>query len=282
MIWFFGFFCFFLLIGCQPIENYAEENTPVFTGNYAPASLPFDGDLKVITWNIKFAQEVEQAIKELQEVEGLQDTDVLLLQEMEETAVDQIARELQYNYVYFPASIHTENDSNFGNAILSKWPLTDAEKIILPHENPKNEQMRIATKAITTIDDLEIALYSVHTETIWLSGEKRLDQVEEIIAHLDDRDFIFVGGDFNSATEGSVATLDEKFAEANMERISKNAEPTVEIGGIGFSADHIFARDGVLIENGVWSDTKASDHYPVWVTVSLEDITTHCAPECTD
>ncbi len=262
-------FYLILLIGCQPIENYEAENAPVFSGDYAPADFPFDGNLKVITWNIKFAQEVDQAIEELQEVEELQGADVLLLQEMEETAVDTIAQELQYNYIYFPASIHSEHDSNFGNAILSKWLLRDAGKIVLPHENPKNAQIRIVAKAITTIDDLEIALYSVHTETIWLSGDKRLEQVEEIIVNLDDKDSIFVGGDFNSATEASVATLDEKFAEVNMERISKGAEPTVAIGGVGFSADHIFARDAVLIENGVWTETEASDHYPVWVDVSL-------------
>ena len=261
---FIGFF--FLLIGCQPIENYEEANTPVFAANYAPADYPFDGDLKVITWNIKFAKEVDQAIKELQEVEALQDTDVLLLQEMDETSVDKIAQELEYNYIYFPASVHSQNDSNFGNAILSKWALTDPEKIILPHENPKNAQIRIATKAIMTIDDLEIPLYSVHTETIWLSSDKRMEQVGKIISDLNDSANVFVGGDFNSA---SAATLDEKFVEVDMARVSKGAEPTVEIGGVDFSADHIFARNTILIENGVWLDTEASDHYPVWVHVSL-------------
>lgn len=279
---FIGFFCCVGLLGCQPIENYSAANTPVFTGSYAPATYPFDGRLKVITWNIKFAQEVDQAIQELQEAEALQGADVLLLQEMEETAVEQIAQELEYNYIYFPASVHSKHDSNFGNAILSKWPLSAPEKIILPHENPKNRQIRIAAKAITAIDGLEVALYSVHTETIWLSGAKRREQVAAIIAHLDDADFVFVGGDFNSATEASVAALDEKFAAVEMARISKGAGPTVEIGGVGFAADHIFARDGILLGNGFWPQTEASDHYPVWAEVSLQELAMNCAPECSD
>ncbi len=261
-----------LLIACQPpIQNYEEENSPYFAGNYAPVEYPFTGDLKIVSWNIKFGTEVEQAIKELQEVEALQDADILLLQEMDEDGVEKIAQTLAYDYIYFPASIHRKNGNNFGNAILSKWELSEPEKIILPHKNPKNGQVRMATKAMTTIGDLQIPLYSIHTETAWLSNEKRNEQVDTIIADIGDAQFVFVGGDFNSITPAGVAILDEKFAKIGMIRVSAGAEPTVEIAGANFSADHIFARNAILIENGAWSETKASDHYPVWVTVSLQD-----------
>ena len=267
--WYLAVFWFFLL-GCrEPIENYEDPNSPLFTGEFAPENHPFDGNLKVISWNIHFALEVEQAIKELQEIEGLQEADIILLQEMDETSVAEIAKTLEYNYIYFPASIHTKHDNNFGNAILSKWTLSEAEKIILPHQNPTNEQIRIATKAVTTIDGQEISLYSVHIETAWLSGEKRNEQVDKIIEEIGDEPFVFVGGDFNSITAASVENLDESFGEIDMIRLSAGAEPTVEIAGAGFSADHVFGRGTSLEENNVYAETEASDHYPIWVDVTL-------------
>ena len=183
--------------------------------------------------------------------------------------VEDIAKTLKYNYIYFPASIHTKHDNNFGNAILSKWTLSEVEKIILPHQNPTNDQIRIATKAVTTIDELDISLYSVHIETAWLSGEKRNEQVDAIIEDIGDEPFVFVGGDFNSITDVNIDLLDENFGEINMIRLSEGAEPTVEVAGAGFSADHIFARGAVLLENGVYADTEASDHFPIWVDITL-------------
>ena len=260
----------FFLLGCrEPIENYEDPNSPLFTGEFAPENYPFAGNLKVISWNIHFALEIEQAIKELQEVESLQKADIILLQEMDETSVEDIAKTLEYNYIYFPASIHTKHDNNFGNAILSKWALSGAEKIILPHQNPTNDQIRIATKAVTTIDGQEISLYSVHIETAWLSGEKRNEQVDAIIEDIGAEPFVFVGGDFNTITEASIDVLDVNFGEIDMIRLSEGAEPTVEVASAGFSADHIFARGAVLLENGVYAETEASDHFPIWVDVTL-------------
>lgn len=260
-----------LLLGCRkPIDNYEEENSPFFAGEFAPTDYPFAGDLKIITWNIHFALEIDQAIKELQEVTDLQDADIILLQEMDELGTEEIAKTLEYNYIYYPASIHTKHDNNFGNAILSKWELSEPEKLILPHKNPTNDQIRIATKAVTIIDDLQITLYSVHIETAWLSGTKRNEQVDAIIEAIGNDDYVFVGGDFNSVTQANVTGLDNMFSEIDMIRVSEGAEPTVKVVGTGFSADHVFARNANLIENNVYAETEASDHFPVWAHVSLK------------
>lgn len=264
-----------LLVGCQAAENYPSPDSPLFTGSYAtpPANteLASDAELRVITWNIQFAEKIDQAIAEFQEVAGLQDADILLLQEMDETAVEQIAQTLGYNYVYFPASVHPQNDKNFGNAILAKWPISDPAKLLLPYENPTNQQMRIATRAVVTIGEREVLVYSVHTETIWLDEGKRLEQVETIVNDIDDGvDWVIVGGDFNTTSEAEVTAVTDLFADIELERVSTDAEPTVEKAGLGFTADHIFARGFIVQDNGVWVETAASDHFPVWVELVWE------------
>jgi endonuclease/exonuclease/phosphatase family metal-dependent hydrolase len=260
----------YLLVACAGIENYEESDGPLFDGEYAETPVVDDGVIKLISWNIKFGEEVETAIAELQETAELQNADFILLQEMDETAVADIAQALNYNYIYYPASVHNQHDKNFGNAILSQWPLSDPQKILLPHENPKNEQTRNAVKATAVIGEHEIDVISVHTETAWLSAEKRNEQIDALVAAIDpEAEMVIVGGDFNTIRQAEVTAVADRFAEVGMTQLSAGAEPTVMKLGLKFSPDHVFARGLSLIENGVWQETEASDHFPVWLEMSL-------------
>ncbi len=46
-----------------------------------------------------------------------------------------IARALEMNSILFPGAIHPKTGRDFGNALLSPWPLEDARKLILPGES---------------------------------------------------------------------------------------------------------------------------------------------------
>lgn len=258
----------------RTMENFAESDGPRFAGEFAPKPAGFDGELKVIAWNIRFAEDVETAVTELQAIPDLQDADILLLQEMDEQGVDKIARELGYNYVYYPASLHSHHNRNFGNAILAKWPITNDKKLLLPYENPSNEQTRIAVRGTVNIDGQEVLVYSVHTETYWLSQRKRNEQAAAIAADILSQprpDKVIVGGDFNAVTDPDVADLDEIFAEAGLERVSAGAGSSVEVAGIGIEADHLFASSFTPMDNGTYPDTTASDHFPVWTLLKMDD-----------
>ena len=186
-----------LLISCRVETNYEDPNEPRFEGTYSdlsPDDAPEPGDaIKVVTWNIAFAKEVGEAIEELSEIEELQGADIILLQEMDEEGTEAIAKALKYDYVYYPASIHSRHERNFGNAVLSKWPIVDSEKLILPHQNPANDQIRIAVRAIVDLNGLEMPVYSVHTETFWLGQEGRYDQFQFLAEEVDpDNDYVIV------------------------------------------------------------------------------------------
>jgi len=263
---------FLLLVACRPIQNYENPEGPLYAGAYAKSSPEFDGEIKVITWNIRFAESIETAIAELQQVEALQQADFILLQEMDEAGIEAMARALEYNFIYFPASVHTHHNKDFGNAILSPWPLVDPQKVRLPHRNPKNQQMRIAVGGRVTIGDFDIPVYSTHTETVWLGPQKRQEQLETLLRDIgEDSQLVIVGGDFNTFTAQSITDLEREFAQVGLERVSRGAGHTFEHSNFGFTLDHIFARGFAVIDSGVWADTKASDHFPLWATLSLTD-----------
>ena len=253
----------------RTMANYGEPSGPRFAGEFAPEPTEFDGELKVITWNIRFGEDVETAVAELKSMPALQDADILLLQEMDEQSVEKIARDLSYNYVYYPASVHSHHNRNFGNAILAKWPILADEKLLLPHENPSNEQTRIAVRGTVNIDGQDVLVYSVHTETYWLSQGKRNEQAEAIVDDIltePDSERVIVGGDFNSITDPDVGELDAIFDQAGLERGSAGA--SVEVAGMGIEADHLFARGFTPKDNGTYPETAASDHFPVWAVLS--------------
>src|SRR4051794_8926930 len=113
--------------------NYSDPLTPRYARAYvAPDSTVAVPDtLRVVTFNVKFSIHPELAGELLARNDSLRHADVVLLQEMDERGVAMIADSLGMGYVYYPASLHPKTHRDFGNAILSRWPLQEDRKIIL-------------------------------------------------------------------------------------------------------------------------------------------------------
>ena len=252
-------------------KNYLDQNYPYYSGNYAIANLKPVETLTVVSNNIWFAENIDQALSEIQEIRSQKKLDILLLQEMDEVGTEKIARELQFNYVYFPAAIEPTYDKNFGNAILSRWPIIDSQKLILPHKSLSNRMNRIATRATIRIQDANILVYSIHTESIFTLPQFREDQYTAVLDDIDpEAKFVIVGGDFNSFTKPAVEEIEDAYRQAGFTRVSEDSGYTVVKYGIELSSDHIFAKGFVVEEAGKLAVATASDHLPIWVTLTLQ------------
>ena len=261
------------VVSCTVMKNYPNPERPEFSGNFATEEPVFDGSIKVVAYNIELSEEIDKAIEELGMAPELMDADILLLQEMDEDGVAKIAQRLQYNFVYYPASLHYKHKKNYGNAILSKWPIGDHRKIVLPYEHPMNKQIRIAALATIVVKEFEILTYSVHTEMFWLGAKKKLDQVDSILRSVADHfDHVIIGGDFNTNTENGLRETEKMFMQAGFERASKGVGPTAKVNILGmtdYELDHIFTKGFKPKNNGKFEDSQSSDHYPIWVTLKL-------------
>lgn len=245
--------------------NHTEADGPLFLGEYAPDGPEFDGDLVVVTYNLRYGEAVEDAIDAFRSQDRLAAGGIVLLQEMDEAGVDTFARELGYNYVYYPASVAEDGD-NFGNAILSRWPLREPAKLILPGLHPLTGQQRTATRAVTRIGDTDVLVYSTHIEVSTAPPSLRESQIAAV---LDDipavADHVIVGGDFNTVTAWGVDALAALFAERGLDHATADVGPTFTRFGMRPSAtDHLFSRGFDLSDAGVLGEMTASDHFPVW------------------
>jgi endonuclease/exonuclease/phosphatase family metal-dependent hydrolase len=262
---------FSFVIRTYTAKNYSDENYPYYSGNYSIEKPKPVETLTVVSYNIWFAEGIDQAVLEIKQIRSQNGVDILLLQEMDEAGTDRIARELELNYVYFPAAVEPTYGKNFGNAILSRWPLLDSKKLILPHKSFSNRMNRIATRAMVRVYDMDILVYSLHTESIFSVPQFRKDQYTTVVNDIDPQaKLVIVGGDFNSFTEADIEEIDDVYRQAGFVRVSKNSGYTIVKYGIEMSSDHIFAKGFMLEETGTWTDATASDHLPIWVTLRLK------------
>lgn len=251
-----------LSLGCANAHNYLDPEGPRYSGE---AGVPPPGwapnrAIRVVTFNILYAREVDRAVGKLLASPPLRHPDVLCLQEMDAPGADSVALRLRMNYVYYPASIHPKTDRDFGNAILSPWPIEESWKVILPHKSRIVSQGRAAVGARVRVAGRPITVYSVHLGSpIGISGGSRRGQAKAVVEDARSRpDPVIVAGDFNSKGVGEV------FVEAGYSWITERVGPTTK----GFSFDHVFTRGLAAaappafgVEQGF---ADVSDHRPVW------------------
>jgi endonuclease/exonuclease/phosphatase family metal-dependent hydrolase len=252
---------------CTKAINYTDPQGPRYTGQYAdPAAAPATGEIRLVTFNVKFAVEIDRAITLLRTDPALAGADVLLLQEMDEPGVRRIAQALRRDYVYYPATVHPSSGRDFGNAILSRWPITGDRKVLLPHLGRITGTMRIAVAGTILIRGEPVRFYSVHLATpVALGPGDRGDQVRAL---LDDArqgsSRVIIAGDLNSHELG------EAIEGAGFLWPTKDLRPTAGL----FHVDHIFLRGFQLRESRsagvVRNNLDASDHYPVWARVVMD------------
>ncbi len=257
--------------GCGLINNYVDPEGPRYEGRYAAAAAAVIPDtIKVVSFNVKFAEAPEAAAEELTSA-PLAGASIVLLQEMDAEGTDLIASALGMNYVYYPASVH-ENGRDFGNAVLSRWPIVADEKIILPHRNPNNGQHRIAVRATVETPAGLVDAYSVHTETIWLGLSARLAQARTVAERTRARRarIEVVGGDFNTSDPGSVDQTAEIFGAEGFLFATRSVGRTVLGAPFEGRLDHVFVRNVSPLDAGKRAETTASDHLPVWVDLEID------------
>jgi endonuclease/exonuclease/phosphatase family metal-dependent hydrolase len=194
--------------------------------------------------------------------------DIITVQEVSGAEAERLATLLQMNFVYYPATLR--NDDEFGNAILSRLPISRDWKIVLPHE-PWGGGIRIAVGAeLGTLDD-RIVVYSIHNETFLMSPEERLDQVRRVIEDAEGRHLpVIVAGDFNTMDRYSRVETGRLFGDAGYVEASRDAGITAyQLGGL-FTAilDHVFTRGFATVRSGT-RGTASSDHRPLFAELEL-------------
>ena len=272
----FLFFTAACLLSCVTVRVYNDPNQPEysFNNNKLPdTTLNF---LKVVTFNIKKAEKIELALTELQHFEQLANADIYLLQEMDEKGVAYIADSLHLNYLYIPIVYNKLLKKDIGNAILTRGSIEHPEKLFLPHKKWLSKWRRDITIGEVTIHQKKILVFSVHRETIMMRKKNRINQTEAVIEHAilqhSDYDYMVIGGDFNTLFAADAKRVVVQFKDKGFDWATGQAGKTASafFGIIKPRLDYIFTRGLTLVTAGKVSNSKSSDHYPVFATFNFK------------
>lgn len=233
------------IFSCDPLDSVLEElEIQVIyyeSDTKSNASVPRDS-LRVACWNIKYAggrldfffdchgdrslmktEEVENHLIELAAKINQMDADVLFLQEIDVLAkrsgyIDQLQYLLdfsEFNYAVYASqwkSDYVPSDGigkvNSGNAILSRYPIENAERIALPLIEEQSDfvqyfylRRNILKGQIKDAQGQVIQLLNTHTSAFATDGtkDKQLEQIKAEVDQLQAAGTPFLlAGDFNS------------------------------------------------------------------------------------
>lgn len=249
-----------LLAGCRPAWNHLGPGPRYAASPPAAAQRPRGDTLRLATFNIAFARRVDAAARLLGSDPALRGADVLLLQEMDARGTRRIAEALGMGYVYYPAIVHHRTERDFGNAVLSRWPIVEDAKIVLPHRSRYARTQRTATAATIMVGGTPVRVYSAHLGTVADVGPgARREQLRAVLADAARYPRAVVGGDLNDAAVARVAR------DAGYAWPTERGPRTMRMLG---RVDHILLRGLATPDTaaaGTVLDTRgASDHRPVW------------------
>ena len=248
-------------LGCRPGINYTDPVSPRYAGSADLVKTPSRRDtLRIVSFNIEYARQTRRAAEVLSTAAALRDADIILLQEMTGPTTKFLADSLHMRYVYYPAIYNRIMRRDIGNAILSRWPIDDDSKIILPSRSRYAKTQRIATAATIQVKDRKIRVYTTHFGTpADLAWKGRVAQLQRILDDAQKYPLVVIGGDVNSKDIGRIA------------RDAGYAWPTDTIPKSNAFGrfDHFFVRGLIMLTpNGVGTrrvPRSLSDHSPIWI-----------------
>jgi len=252
-------------------RNYSSSEGPHFAKLSHHTVHEHRENIRVVTYNIQYAKRIKKAVALIEKNKNLNHADIICLQEMDEQGVDDIACFLKYNYIYYPAVRHPKHNRNFGNAILSKYPIVAHEKTILPYFD-KRKLQRIAVSAMVNIGDCKIKVVCLHMK-VFLKDIYRTMQVNRVmeIFSLGQKHCI-IAGDFNTFTkkgyQASVNPLLESGFNLATHNLGWNYRHWYLLNKKS-ALDHIFTKGFEVLHTGQVLSRKASDHIPLWVELKI-------------
>lgn len=221
-------------------------------------------NIRVTTWNIFRGKSVEDVVSMLKKL----NSDIILLQEV--LPDDSIAQRLQYAYHYCKGQV-------IGNAILSRFPILSTSchplNVGAEYDETPRTESRVAAVARISIKSAIINVISTHLyypHHTGISTETAQAQ-QSSLSHLIKNEHLILGGDFN--IEGNMGELE--ILKPLTDCGAGDDRPTfndIKYTGESRKFDHIFVSPTYKVISYDVTETKASDHNPVTVELTLPEL----------
>ncbi|HCF56635.1 MAG TPA: hypothetical protein DFS52_01395 [Myxococcales bacterium] len=249
--------------------------------------------LRIATFNVHYGNDVEGLIRVLKQNPRLATADVLLLQEIRsfpeesESRARRGATPPRKGCAYAPARPH--KTGTHGLAVLSRLPFESVEIMELPRATiAMGTERRIAMAVELRVGGEPLRIVNVHLDTRLNIGD-RVGQLRPAIIDAPPR--VIVGGDFNTnpfvwtantipdartlavADSDQARALDVYMGSLDFENPTASLGATVPLPLLTVHLDSIYTRGiAQLGDSGVERSVGISDHWPVWLDVTVDSL----------
>ena len=242
-------------------------------------------EIKVVSYNIRWrgGDDLQTLIKLLQEDPEIGCASILALQEVDRSkkrtghhnTVKTIADALGMYYAWAaPPTAKPTDEEETGVAILSVYPLSNVQRIVLPHPGP-GQRRRVALGATVEMDNRKWRVYSAHAETRIRIG-KKLEQYQAVIddlAHFPADMPAIIMGDFNTWEPNLDGKVTKLFSNAGLKTPfggQSTFRRKVLFVPIELKLDWVWLRGLEAATFGIDKKIEVSDHWPLWTNVKME------------
>ncbi|GBC83376.1 hypothetical protein HRbin10_02523 [bacterium HR10] len=228
--------------------------------------------IRIVSYNVHLGKRLERVLELFRTHPELSRADVIALQEVvrerQLSHARLLAERLGFDYVYLPGK--RKGGREIGLALLSRYPLLDVERIVLPQQRRPNDLPRVALGATIELGAVRLRIYNLHVQAL-VPVELKVKQVEAALerALRHPTPCRLLLGDLNTLTRGDRRALDRRLREAGFIPALPESPWTYRRFFIRMTLDAIYVQNLQVLNAGVAHDAVASDHRPVWADVSL-------------
>jgi endonuclease/exonuclease/phosphatase family metal-dependent hydrolase len=265
-----------LEVGGEPQPSKSQPAKPQPS---KPQAVP--DELKIVSYNIRWrgGDDLQQLVKLLRDDPDIGGAQVIGLQEVDRNkkrtdnvnTARLLADALGMRYAWAaPPDTDGDGEEETGVALLSVFPLSDVERVVLTHEGPEGRR-RVAVGATLHIGKSTLRVYSVHAETR-MPVEKKVEHWRAVLDDL--RRFPTVGGavvlgDFNTIKQKDVNAARRLFAGEGFTTPIPDDRTTWKTFIVELKLDWLWLRGLEARASGIDRQIDLSDHWPLWVKVKL-------------
>ena len=189
-----------------------------------------------------------------------------------------------YNVLYAPISKRVLNnrEESFGNAIVTRLPISDSEIHYLLHPlqwtEKHEEQSRNILEATLLVGDKAVTIVTGHLTYApgFNDTETQIKEVESILTIINGKHPLIFAGDYNSHTDTDVyRRLQAKLPVSDGVRDPTFAKHPFSYEGFSvdhleYKIDHILATEDIHIEHAKVFDVPYSDHLPILANIEID------------
>ena len=275
-----------------PIEDFEEgELQPELNGSEFDNGRK-DGTFRFVTYNVHFAKNPDAFVQMLRGDPELKSMDVMAVQELTafpgegHSRARTLAEGLQMNYVYVPWG-KSDNGGTNGIGLFSRYPMTRVEiRALARRDSLANTNYTVA--ADIEVNGTTVRIVSVHLG-LRIGIGARIRQIHPIVESVSTP--VVLGGDYNTNSamwnnsfpfnQGfpvlpSVALglahekrFDDYMRAYGFDTPTQDTGPTFSSLAGDFRIDSVFTKGLVPGNTAVARNQRLSDHFPLWVDISV-------------